>query len=221
MTALRQYFILSLLLASSPAQEPPDQDPERLLQLRSIYEAGKQSIREDALVRHMVKLSGLQVALTKEGKLDAAASVREAVAFRKRELASLSGNTARTIVIKRQNARLKGGLKLTPNYIGNWKTNTGSATWTVPDIPPGKYDLHIDYIPVPGGGGTVEIRNREGSTVVRIGGATREKRAPRSTKVGTITLPRKKTVTFRVAPRSVSDRGLFLLTQMRLVATAK
>lgn len=221
MTALRQCILLALLLGQAAAQEPPEQDPERLLQLRNIYEAGKRSIREDALVRHLVKLAGLKTALAKEGKLEHAASVKRAIAFRKSELASLTGKTGGTIFIKREDALLKGALKLTPSHIGNWRTSTASATWTVRDIPPGRYELHIDYIPVPGGGGTVEVRNLEGSSIVRIGGATRERRGPRSTTVGSIALKQKKTVTFRVAPRSVAGAGLFLLTQLRLVAITK
>lgn len=193
------------------------EDPPRLAELKAIYKRERNELRAAAISRHIGKLEDLQVILTRDGHLEDAQAVAKKHAEWSRELASLKASKSRAIVLKPADARLVGELKLNSRYIRDWRTPGSVATWSPRGIPPGKYVLYLDYYPVSGGGGSIEVRDISRRAAVRIPPAKGTERGLRSAKAGTIRIGN--TVTLRVAPRAPSKNGVFLLAAIRLIPT--
>ncbi len=215
---------LPLALVCQATASPPEEEPARLLELRSIYEKERRTIRAAAIARHLVKLEALHLALTGENNLADAAVVREHIVRHRRELRALGGGDAgpgvKAITLTPDTARLQGALKKSSRYIRNWTSPGDSATWTRRGVPGGRYDVYLDYLPVVGGGGIIDIRSSDGSASLRVEGGTRDKLGQRSAKIGAMNIAQDKAVTIRIAPRSRSREGVFLLTGVRFVPVA-
>ena len=209
--------IIPLALCATCVGLSAAEDPPRLAELKAIYQRERSTLRAAAISRHIGKLEELQVVLTREGHLEDAQTIARKHAEWARELAKLQASKSTAIVLKPADARLVGELKLSSRYIRDWRTPGSVATWSPRGIPPGKYLLFLDYYPVTGGGGSIEVRDISRRAAVRIPPGKGSERGLRSAKVGTMQIG--KTVTLRVAPRSASKNGVFLLAALRLVPT--
>jgi hypothetical protein len=222
--------ITVLLLATGMNVAPvlAGQPPE-LRKIINIYERQKRSLEITTISRHLTKLMNLASTLDKADYKEDAALVNSVIAEQTRELdrlirvaaqppppaAGAPNTKGSTVYLKPAHAKLLGGLRNSYRYIRNWTTPGCSASWSRTGIIPGRYHIQVTYIPVSGGGGEIQIRELDQLTHVKIPGATHTRRFKKSLRIGTFNL--RQSINLEIRPRTSNSKGVFLLTEVRLI----
>ena len=158
MTPLRSLPLLTAILMAVTAvcaQQPPPAatpavpaEPVELGNLRQAYITKALTAGRTLTDQFLVALSGL------EHNLGAAGDYEQALLVQKRRLElaetykTVMGDaaTTNTIILKPIDARLVGAITYDKSgVLEGWKTSGSTATWDVPRIIPGMYDVTITY----------------------------------------------------------------------------
>ena len=148
--------------ASCPAQAGAD-EPEKLTQMRKIYEAEVVKRKLPILKKLAKDLGALEKKLTKANKLEEALKARKERGEIEATIQSLGASVAssgktttpggkpeadrKEFSIPMSSANLQGRLKRpgSGSYITSWVTTTCVATWSGGNVVPGLYDVYIDF----------------------------------------------------------------------------
>ncbi len=136
-----------LILPLSGLKGQSTTEPPSLTEMRKKLEAAAGA--ETALLNDLYQraLSGVQANAAQQGDYEQALAARrrrEQLAAQSATLRAQSGADAGTELLLKD-ARLAGGLTLSPLSISNWRSAQASADWTLNRIPPGRYEVHLTY----------------------------------------------------------------------------
>ena len=219
--------IASLSLSTGVgAQEEAQEEAEvtgRLSEVREIYQRELAALRIDALAKHVARLEAALRTVDKADESATAAAIEKLLGEGRRELAALGARVEvesppeepgpRPARLTPRMASIRG-LKRSGNTLHGWTGPGTTAQWTVKGVPRGRYDIYLDYRPVPGGGGTLELQELQQLAAIEIPPATRDARGSRSVKAATFEL--RGTIGIRITPKTRS-RDVLWLSAVRLV----
>ena len=203
--------------------------PEELINLVNLYERQKRALEITAIIDNIRELEKLEITLEKADYSEDAKLVRNVIDQRQRRMHSLLRIAAQAplpkgkkpkgkrpiIYLTPPQAKLSGSLKGSFRQIINWITTDCTANWPLTGLIPGRYLIQINYIPVIGGGGEIQVRELDQLIRKQIPAASPDKRFKRSIRIGTIKL--RQSVNLEVTPNRTNGRGVFLLTGVQLI----
>ena len=186
-------IVLCLLAVCSTTQAA---DPQELTNLRENYLEALKGVRDPIKAKYIGQMKELLAQHTKDGNLQEALTVREAIREMENEekkSSTPSNPTTRpstdsgrpggrfrrdtdptappaagTVVLRPEDATLEGALKVYRGYIVYWIRPNCRARWHSRDVPAGKYDIYFVCSAGYGQGGTVEVRDFTYSFDVKI-----------------------------------------------------
>ena len=203
--------------------------PEELINLANLYERQKRALEITAIIDNIRELEKLEITLKKADYIEDAKLVRNVIDQRQRRMDSLLRMASKAplpkakklkgkspiIYLTPPQAKLRGSLKSSFRQIINWITTDCAANWQLKGLIPGRYHIQINYIPVIGGGGEIQVRELDQLIRKQIPAASPDKRFKQSIKIGTMKL--RQSVNLEVTPNRTNGRGVFLLTGIQLI----